>query len=180
MRKLVEYVLISADGVFENPQSWGALSFRDEAYLRDGLGLLEASDAMLMGRRMYEGSVRVWPSRSEPWARRLNEMKKFVFSSTLERAEWNNTTIIRGDAATEVARLKKQSGPDLLIWGHTSLAESLFQQQLIDALDLSIHPIMAGAGKQFFRDGLRADLKLVATKSFSKIVKLSYEPQYSK
>jgi len=73
VRKLVEYVLVSADGVFEGPPNWGALGFRDDAYLRDGLGLLEASDAMLMGRKMYESSARVWPTRSEPWARRLLE-----------------------------------------------------------------------------------------------------------
>ena len=178
MRKLVEYVLISADGIFESPPNWGALGFRDDAYLRDGLGLLEASDAMLMGRKMYETSARIWPARSEPWARRLNAMKKYVFSSTLKKADWNNTTIIPGDAAAEVAKLKTQEGPNLLIWGHTSLAESLFRHQLVDVLDLSIHPIMVGKGKSFFREGLSANLKLVAAKSFSRIVKLSYEPQY--
>ena len=178
MRRLIEYVLVSADGVFESPPNWGALGFRDEAYLRDGLGLLEACDAMLMGRKMYETSSVIWPTRSEPWARRLNAMKKIVFSSTLKKAEWNNTVIVRGDAAAEVEKLKKENGPDLLIWGHTSLAESLFRAQLVDVLDLSIHPVIVGTGKKFFREGLKANLKLVAAKSFSRIVKLSYEPQY--
>jgi dihydrofolate reductase len=105
-------------------------------------------------------------------------MKKYVFSSTLKKADWNNTTIIPGDAAAEVAKLKAQEGPNLLIWGHTSLAEHLFRRQLVDVLDLSIHPIIVGKGKSFFREGLSANLKLVAAKSFSRIVKLSYEPQY--
>ncbi len=75
-------------------------------------------------------------------------------------------------------KLKEQSGGDLLIWGHTQLAEALFRHQLIDQIDLSIHPVMLGRGKPFFRDGLSANLKLAAVKSFSKIVKLTYEPQY--
>jgi dihydrofolate reductase len=178
MRKLIEYTLVSADGVFENPQSWGALSFRDEAYVRDGLGLLTACDAMLMGRHMYQISEKIWPARNDPWARRLNEMKKYVFSSLLEKAAWSNCTIIRDDAPSEVAKLKQQAGPDLLIWGHTLLAETLLMHRLIDVIDLSIHPVIAGQGKMFWREGQGAELKLVATKSFSKIVKLSYEVQY--
>jgi dihydrofolate reductase len=178
MRKLIEYTLVSADGVFENPQSWGALSFRDEQYLRDGLGVLLSCDAMLLGRRMYEGSARIWPTRTEPWAVRLNAMQKFVFSSTLQTADWNNTTIIRGDIATEVAKLKAQEGQNLLIWGHTQLAETLMKNKLVDLLDLSVHPVIVGQGKSLRREGQHFNLKLVSTKSFSKIVKLSYEIQY--
>jgi dihydrofolate reductase len=178
MRKLIEYTLLSADNVFENPQIWGAMTFRDEAYLRDGLGLLQACDAMLMGRRTYETSAKIWPSRTDPWAVRLNAMKKYVFSSTLERADWNNSTIVRGDLVTEVEKLKQEKGQDLLIWGHGLLAESLLNRHLIDVLDLSIHPIIAGHGKLFFRECQNVKLKLVATKSFANIVKLTYEPQY--
>jgi dihydrofolate reductase len=178
MRKLIEYTLISADGVFEAPQNWGAMSFRDDAYLRDGLGLLVACDAMLMGRHMYETSVKIWPGKTDPWAVRLNAMQKYVFSSKMEKADWNNSTIIRGDIVAEVAKLKKQEGGNLLIWGHTLLAETLLKHHLLDVLDLSIHPVVAGHGKLFFREGENAKLKLVATKSFSKIVKLTYEPQY--
>ena len=178
MRKLIEYTLVSADGVFESPQNWGAISFRDEAYLRDGLGQLLACDAMLMGRKMYEGSAKIWPGRTEPWAVRLNAMQKFVFSSTLQSADWNNTTIIRGDATTEVAKLKAQEGRSLLIWGHTQLAETLMKNKLVDLLDLSVHPVIVGHGKSLCREGQNFNLKLVSTKSFSKIVKLSYEIQY--
>jgi dihydrofolate reductase len=178
MRKLIEYTLVSADGVFENPQGWGAMSFRDDAYVRDGLGLLLACDAMLMGRNTYEAFARIWPGRTDPWAVRLNAMQKYVFSSKLKKADWNNSIIVRGDVAAEVAKLRQQEGRDLLTWGHGLLAETLLKHQLLDVLDLSIHPVVAGHGKLFFRDGQGANLKLVATKIFSKIVKLTYEPQY--
>jgi dihydrofolate reductase len=177
MRKIIEYTLLSADGCFENPQAF--MRFRDDAYSRDGLGLLHACDAMLMGRRMYEASVKIWTGRTDhPWAARLNEMQKYVFSSTLEKVDWSNTTIVRGDVAVEAAKLKQQHSRDLIIWGHTQLAETLFKHRLIDVLDLSIHPLIVGSGKQFFRAGQAANLKLISTKTFSHIVKLSYEPQY--
>jgi dihydrofolate reductase len=179
MRKIIEYTLLSVDGSFENPSSWGFMKFRDDAYTRDGLGLLHACEAMLMGRSMYEASVRIWRGRIDhPWAARVNEMRKYVFSSTLEKADWDNTTIVRGGVAAEAQKLKQQDGRDLLIWGHTQLAETLFKHRLIDVLDLSIHPVLVGSGKLFFREGQAANLKLVAAKAFSQIVKLSYEPQY--
>ena len=178
MRKLIEYTLVSADGIFENPQNWGAMSFRGEQYLRDGLGVLLTCDAMLMGRKMYEGNARIWPGRTDPWAVRLNAMRKFVFSSTLQSADWNNTTIIRGDVVAEVAKLKAQEGRSLLIWGHTQLAETLMKHKLVDWLDLSVHPVFVGHGKPLSREGQNFDLKLVSTKIFSNIVKLSYALQY--
>jgi dihydrofolate reductase len=179
MRKVIEYTLLSADGVFEDPARLGFMQYRDDAYLRDGLGLLLACDAMLMGRNTYESSAKIWPSRTDPWARRLNAMKKYVFSSTLKETTWSNAALIRGDAAAEVTRLKEEQGADLLIWGHGLFSETLLQNGLIDVLDLSIHPLVVGRGKGFFREGQQVKLKLVATKSFSHIVKLTYEPQYS-
>jgi dihydrofolate reductase len=179
MRKLIEYTLVSADGVFEDPQTLGFMAFRDDAYMRDGLGLLLACDAMLVGRRSYEANAAIWPSRTDhPWAARLNSMAKYVFSSTLDQASWNNSTIVRGDAVKEVAALRQQDGGDLLIWGHTTLAEALMAEGQVDVLDLSIHPLMVGGGKQLFRPDQRVSLRLAATKSFSNIVKLTYECQY--
>jgi dihydrofolate reductase len=105
-------------------------------------------------------------------------MKKYVFSSTLNDATWNNSTLVRGDVAAEVAKLKGEQGGDLLVWGHGLLGETLLKDRLIDVLDLSIHPLVVGRGKLFFRGDQKVNLKLVATKSFSHIVKLTYEPQY--
>lgn len=178
MRKIIEYTLVSADGVIGDAQNWGLRNFQDDAYLRDGLAQMLACDAMLLGRHTYEIFANVYPSRTDPWAARLNPMRKYVFSSTLEKAVWDNTTIVRGDVAAEVTKLKRQEGRDLLIWGHGLLAETLLKEHLLDQLDISMYPIVAGSGKLFFREGQSASLRLVTTKTFSKgIVKLTYEPE---
>ncbi len=178
MRKIIEYTLVSADGVIGDPQDWGLRNFQDDAYLRDGLGQLLACDAMLMGRHTYEFLARAYPSRADSWGVRVNPMQKYVFSSTLEEAPWQNSTIVRGDVVAEVTKLKQQEGRDLLVWGHGLLAETLLRAGLIDVLDVSIYPLAVGHGKPFLREGETANLRLVATKTFSKgIVKLTYEPQ---
>ncbi len=178
MRKIIEYTLISADGVFSGPQIARFMDYRDDAYFRDGLGQLLACDAMLMGRTTYDSFAKLWPGRTHPWAERINTMPKYVFSSTLEQADWTNSTIVRGDVAAEVTRLKEQQGGDLLIYGHGQLAETLLQHRLLDILDLSIHPLLAGSGGLLFRDGPVVPMTLLATKSFSSIIKLTYQPDY--
>ncbi|GCE22052.1 dihydrofolate reductase family protein [Dictyobacter kobayashii] len=178
MRNVIEYTLISIDGVFAGTDTSGFFSYRDEAYLRDGLGQLLACDAMLMGRTTYENFARIWPGRNHMWAERINTMPKYVFSSMLERAEWNNSTIIRGDVVEEVTRLKQQEGGDLLIYGHGLLGQTLLKHRLLDVLDLSIHPLVLGQGRLLFRQDESAHFRLVAVKSFLKgVVKLTYEPQ---
>jgi dihydrofolate reductase len=179
MRKIIEYTLVSVDGVFTGAAISGFSEYRDDAYMRDGLGQVLACDAVLMGRNTYESFAKIWPGRTHPWADRINAIPKYVFSSKLETAEWTNSTIVRGDVVAEVTKLKQQEGRDLLIYGHGLLGETLLKHHLLDVLDLSIHPLVVGQGKQFFREGENATLRLVAAKSFSKgIVKLTYEPQY--
>lgn len=132
-----------------------------------------------MGRTTYEGFSKLWPGRTHPWADRINAMPKYVFSSTLETADWNNTTIVRDDVVAYVTRLKQQEGRDLLVYGRGLFGQTLMTHHLIDAIDLSIHPLVLGHGKPLFREGETATLRLVAAKSFSKgIVKLTYAPQY--
>ncbi len=177
MRKIIEYTLVSVDGVFEDPQNWGLRNFQDDAYLRDGLGQLLACDAMLMGRRTYEILAKAYPARTDPWAVRLNAMPKYVFSSTLRQASWDNSTIVRGDVTAETTKLEQQEGRDLLIWAHGLLVQTLLEQHLVDVLDVSIYPVLAGHGTMFCREGQNAGLRLVTAKTFSKgIVKLTYEP----
>jgi dihydrofolate reductase len=154
------------------------MGYRDDAYIRDGLGQLRTCEAMLMGRTTYEHFAKTWPGKTHPWADRLNAIKKYGFSSKLERADWNNSTIIRGDVAAEVSKLKQQDGGNLLVYGHGLLGQTLLKERLLDVLDISIRPIFMGSGKLLFREGESSKLKLVATKSFSNIVKLTYEPQY--
>ena len=179
MRRIIEYCLVSADGiVLDDPFPFR--DYYDDAYLRDRLGIFTACDAMLWGRTTYERFAKIYAGReaTNPYAPRLNAIRKYVFSSKLERAEWSNATIVRGDVAAEVTKLKQQDGGDLLILGHGLLGETLLKQSLLDVLDLDIHPVLLGHGKPLFREGQTAKLKLAATKSFSKIVKVAYEPQY--
>src|SRR5467141_2061277 len=161
MRKIIEYTLVSVDGVFAGAGISGFSEYRDEAYLRDGLGQALACDALLMGRTTYEDFAKIWPRRTDPWAERINAMPKYVFSSTLEKADWNNSTIVRGDVEAYVTRLKQQEGQDLLIYGYGLLAETLLKHHLLDVLDLSIYPLVLGQGKQLFRQGETAALRLV-------------------
>jgi dihydrofolate reductase len=180
MRKIIEYTLASIDGVVSGPQMNRYYGYRDDAYFRDGLGLMLACDAMLMGRTTYEQLAKIWPGRNHPWADRLNAITKYVFSSTLENADWDNSVLVRGDVAAEVAKLKRQDGGNLLVFGHGQLAQTLLKAQLLDVLDLSIHPIIAGSGGLMFHENHTAAMKLTATKSFSNIVKLTFEPQYDR
>ena len=181
MRNLIEYTLVSLDGFYAGAAVSRFSEYRDdEAYMQDGLNQALACGALLMGRTTYEGFIRIWPKRTDPWADRINALPKYVFSSTLEKADWHNSTIVRGDVVAEVTRLKQQEGHDLLIYGHGLLAETLLRHHLLDTLSLSIFPLVLGQGTHIFRQDETATLKLVATKSFSKgIANLTYEPQYS-
>jgi dihydrofolate reductase len=178
MGKIIEYTLVSVDGAYTDPAGLGFMRFRDESYLRDGLGVLCACEAMIMGRGVYDEMAKTWQSRPDhPWAHRLNTMPKYVFSSTLNTAEWDNSTVIHGDVVAEAVRLKEATSGDLLIWGHTHLAETLMRHGLVDLIDLSIHPLLAGRAGLLFREGLAVPLRLVSAKVFSQIVKLTYQPQ---
>jgi dihydrofolate reductase len=179
MRRIIEYTLASIDGVFSGPQLFAFAEYRDDAYYLDGLGQLLACDAMLMGRTTYEEFAKIWPGRAHPWAERINDIKKYVFSSTLKEAGWDNCVIMRGDVAAEAAKLKDQDGGDLLVYGHGLLARTLLKARLVDVVDLSIHPVISGSGGVLFHEDETAAMKLVATKTYSKIVKLSFEPQGS-
>jgi dihydrofolate reductase len=179
MRKIIEACLISADGiVLDDPFPFR--DYLDDEVLRDRVALFEACDAVLWGRTTYERFSKRWSGgqAAPPYIARLSAMRNYVFSSKLETAEWNLSTLVRGDAAVEVTRLKKQDGGDLLILGHGLLGETLLKERLLDVLDLTIHPVLVGQGKPLFREGQTARLKLATTKSYSKLVKVTYEPQY--
>jgi len=179
MRNLIEWTLVSADGAFDDPVGLGFMQYQDDAYMRDGLGLLTACDALFFGRSTYEMFSKLYQGgRAHLWADRMHAIPKYVFSSTLDSAGWNNSTLIGGDAVAEVSRLKQQDGADLLILGHGRLGETLLRAQLTDVIDLDVYPVLAGSGQQFFRDGQAAKVRLAAVKTFSNIVKLTYELQH--
>jgi dihydrofolate reductase len=176
MRRIIESTLVSVDGVIGDPQLW-AMDYRDKEVQQDALERLSGSDAMLMGRRTYEVFAATWPAQTGDFADRMNSIPKYVFSSTLERADWNNSTIVRGDVVAEVAKLKEQDGQDLAIYGHGLLSQTLLEHGLLDELRLSIHPLLVGRGKLLFREGETTPLKLVATKTLGTgVAVLSYQP----
>jgi dihydrofolate reductase len=176
MRKIIESTLVSLDGVIGDPHLWAMERFDDDAQ-KEALEGLRASDAMLLGRRTYEIFAGVWPARTGSYAETLNSMRKYVFSSTLREVDWNNSTIIRGDVVAEAAKLKRQEGKGLIIYGHGLLGQTLLQHHLLDEIHFSVHPVLVGSGKLLFRDGAMAKLELVTAKPRPNgVVVLSYKP----
>jgi dihydrofolate reductase len=176
MRRLIESTLLTIDGVIGEPHTWASDYFDDEARER-ALEQLMVTDAMLMGRRTYEIFSQLWPGLDGLYPDRINSIRKYVFSSTLERADWNNSMIVRGDVASEVNGLKDEDGRDLVLYGHGPLGETLLAHGLIDELQFAVHPRLLGRETPLLRDGQAATLRLVATKTLrTGVVILSYRP----
>jgi dihydrofolate reductase len=176
MRKIIESTLVSLDGVIENPHLWATRYFDSEAE-EYALDLLLTSDAMLMGRRTYEFFAAAFPHQKGEYGERVNGIRKYVFSCTLKEAGWSNSSLVNGDVATEAAKLKSQPGKDLVIYGHTLLAQTLLSCHLLDELKLWIHPCFVGQGKLLFHEGEKTDLRLIAQKTLATgVIVASYQP----
>jgi dihydrofolate reductase len=174
MRNLIVSSLVSLDGVHGDPQSWAGDYFDDQA-AEESLAVLLDSDAMLMGRNTYDYFAPAFSSPSGPYLERIYEMRKYVFSSTLAAAHWNNTTIIRGDPVAAVRELKEQGDRHLVIYGYGQLAQSLLERGLVDQLIFVINPVVVGSGTMLFRPGKRTNLRLVSvTERRNGVVILSY------
>ena len=181
MRKVVAGLFISLDGVVESPEKWHFPYFNDEMMEVVGAGIA-ASDAMLLGRVTYQEFAAYWPgvrSEDEPIAAHMNNTPKYVVSTTLDKAEWTNSTLINGNVAAEITRLKQQPGKNLSIVGSPTLVHSLLLDDLLDELGLLIHPVVVGSGKRLFKDGGELKrLKLVDSKAFSTgVLSLTYQPE---
>jgi dihydrofolate reductase len=177
--RLVATEYVSLDGVFEEPGEWSGPFFNDEA-AQFKFDELQASDALLLGRRTYEGFAAAWPSMTDTgeFGEKMNTMPKYVVSSTLDKAEWPGSKLIKGNVAQEVRKLKQQPGQDLLLSGSAQLFNALMHEDLIDLYRFMLHPIVLGKGKRLFADGDDGKpLDLTNTKAFSSgIVILEYEP----
>jgi dihydrofolate reductase len=174
MRKLIVSSLVSVDGIHGDPESWVGDYF-DEQAAEESLAVLLDSDAMLMGKNTYEYFAPAWSSPSGPYLERINEMRKYVFSSTLTAADWHNTMIIPGDPVAAVRELKEQGGGHLVIYGYGQLAQTLLEQRLVDQLNFVINPVMVGSGTTLFRPGKHTNLRLVSvTERRNGVVTLSY------
>src|ERR687898_386933 len=143
---------------------------------------MAASDALLLGRATYQEFASYWPyqnSADQPYTDYLNSTPKFVVSTTLEEPlEWQNSTLIKGNVAEEISRLKEQPGKDISISGSPTLVRSLLQDGLLDELRLMLHPIVVGSGKRLFEDGGdQKALQLVDSRTFSTgVLYLTYQP----
>ena len=176
MRRIIESTLLSLDGVIGSPHLWASERF-DEESRAAALAQLQASDAMLMGRRTYEIFSDLWPSQTCSYADAINAIRKYVFSSTLTEADWNNSRIVRGDVATEVKGMKEQGGKDLIIYGHGPLGAALLEHGLLDELQFAIHPVFVGEGTPLLRQGATATLELTGTKTLGTgVIALRYRP----
>jgi dihydrofolate reductase len=158
MGRIVVTEYISVDGVIEAPS--GTESFERVGWTNpftrgpegDKFKFDEtmASDALLLGRITYDGFAPVWPHIPGEFAEKFNTMPKYVVSSTLQSPEWNNTTVIRGDVIDEATKLKQQYERDIVVHGSAQLAQTLFENDLVDALHLQVYPVIVGAGKRLF------------------------------
>lgn len=190
MRRIITTTWVTLDGFIAGPH--GEMDWVGELY-DDAMGayendLVNSADTLLLGRVTYESFAGSWPhvpdnpdaSEGEKvYARRLNAMRKVVFSRTLERAEWSNSTLMKEVTPEAIEQLKGEPGGDMLIYGSASLVRALTSLGLIDEYQLLVHPVIVGGGKSLFH-GLekQVKLKLASTKTHpSGVVLLTYQPR---
>jgi dihydrofolate reductase len=171
MGKIVATEFISLDGVIEDPGgaedfAHGGWTFEiDRGQEGDQFKLaeLEEAEAQLLGRVTYEGFAAAWPSMEDEagFAEKMNSMPKYVYSTTLESADWNNSTVLSGDFAADIAAAKDEVDGVILVAGSAQLVQGLIAADLLDELRLMVFPVVLGGGKRLFTDdGLKVPLKL--------------------
>ena len=172
MRKLFVFNLITLDGFFEGPNQsidWHNVDGEFNEFAAEQLAEI---DVIVFGRVTYQGMASYWPTsfaiENDPViAAKMNSMSKIVISHTLDKAEWNNTRLIKDNVAEEIAKLKRQPGKDLAVFGSGNLTASLMQMGLVDELRILVNPIVLGRGTPLFQS--TADpikLKLIKTRTF--------------
>jgi dihydrofolate reductase len=177
MRNLTAWLYITLDGVVEAPEKW---VMPDKEMFEEQTAGYADSDALLLGRRTYEIFAAAWPQRGSdvPNADWMNNTQKYVASATLESPEWENTTVLGGDAREAVARLKEEDGGTITLNGSATLLRSLLGAELVDELRLFLHPVALGSGDRLF-DNVedRISLRLTACHPYDNgVVSLSYKP----
>jgi dihydrofolate reductase len=180
MRKLVASFFISLDGVVQGPgpgddfelAGWTMPYWDDDVAAFVGAGM-QAADTLLLGRVTYQGFAAAFASSTGPDAEIMNSYRKYVVSTTLERADWNNASLIKGNIVEEITKLKQQPGQDIGMSGSGTLVQSLLRHNLIDELNLLIYPVVLGRGKRLFEDGVNSNLKLKQSKTSSSGVLLT-------
>lgn len=190
MRKIIVTMWVTLDGFVAGPDGdmdWISAIY-DEAMGNYEYEVVSAADTLMLGRGTYQSFAGSWPKvpdnpHASPgevaYAHRVNAMRKIVFSKTLEKAEWNNSTLLREIVPAEIEKLKQETGSDIVIYGSVSIIQALTNLGLIDEYQLLIYPIILGGGKRLFeniKDSVH--LKLVNTKTHpSGVVALYYQPE---
>ncbi len=186
MGKIVVTEFVSLDGVMEDPggdgnfkhKGWTFKFNRGEAGDKFKVDETRDSEALLLGRVTYEGFAAAWPSRDGEFADKFNSMPKYVVSSTLEKADWNNSTVLKGDVLQEVSKLKHRLDGNIVVHGSAQLVQTLLANDLVDELRLMVFPVVLGSGKRLF--GATSDSKrmqLVESKTVGDgIAILIYKP----
>jgi dihydrofolate reductase len=186
MGRIVVTEFVSLDGVMEDPGGsedfkYGGWTFEIERGEEgDGFKLDEAlnADALLLGRKTYEGFAAAWPSRDGEFADKFNSMPKYVVSSTLKDPDWTNSTVLDGDLAEEVSKLRQDVGGEIVVHGSAQLVQALIEHGLVDELRLMVFPVVLGAGKRLFGETSdKRRLRLTDSKTVGDGVEiLTYEP----
>lgn len=176
-RKLIESTFVTLDGVIENPHHWSP-PYWDDQHAAYASTLLEPADTLLLGRETFQGFAEAWPQRSgDPYTDKMNAMPKYVASRTLESATWN-ATILDGDVAEQVAKIKEQDGGNLLKFGTGELDRTLLANNLVDEFHLWYFPVIAGSGQRLLDNVDLTHLHLAGTTAFdSGVVVLTLTPK---
>ena len=148
MRRIINSTFITLDGVVEGPHLWPSLGGEEDSRSYQlHIDLIQSCDAVVMGRRTYEGFAAAWPTRSgDPYSDRLNAMRKYVVSTTLTAPEWNNTQVIEGDVVAELTALKHAPGNDIVQYGFGDVSRLMLEHGLLDEIRLWVHPLILGSG----------------------------------
>jgi len=183
MRKVIVSMMVTLDGFFAGPNGEIDWHVVDEEFNEYADDLLSSVDTLLFGRVTYQLMADYWPSPSATTddpiiADKMNQLHKIAFSRTLEKVEWNNSRLVKGNIAEEMAKLKQQPGKDMAIFGSGSIVSTFTQRGLIDEYRIIVNPVVLGNGKPLFK-GIhdKLNLKLLKTKTFrSGNVMLCYQP----
>jgi dihydrofolate reductase len=180
MGKVVVSEFVALDGVIEEPHLW-SFAFWSEEQSKYKADELDATHAMLLGRKTYEGFAEAWPPRKgDPFADKFNGLPKYVASSTLANPTWEKTTVLKGDLSDAVARLKQQYSGDIVVHGSQNLVQHLVHRNLVDEYHLLVYPIVLGSGTRLFNEGTKTKLKLTDSKQFKTgVMALTYQPDVS-
>lgn len=171
MRKLIMWNVITLDGYFEGNKNWD-LSFHEVIWGKEleqlSIEQLHSADYLVFGRVTYEGMAAYWSKEEGEIADLMNKIPKLVFSKTLKTADWNNSTLIKDNASTEIKKFKEQGDRDMYVFGSANLSETFINANLFDEYRIGIAPVILGSGRPLFRQGISSrNLSLVSTQQLS-------------